>query len=84
MEVIHIETLRKYREYKKDTVMRFLISYFKDESESSGMFLDLPYFVKAHNTYNEIIKNYKDLTKYYNKIRENKRYINKPIIREGK
>ena len=81
MVVVNIEQLRNYREYKKDIVMKFLMSYFEDEAESSGNVLDLPYFVKAHNIYNEIIKNSKDLTMYYNKIVENKKHIKKSNFR---
>lgn len=77
MTVISIEQLRSYREYKKKTVMKFLMSYFEDEAESSGNVLDFPYFIKAHNAYNEIIKNSKDLTMYYNKIVKNKKHMNR-------
>ena len=65
--VVSIEQLRKYREHKKNVVKNFLVSYFKDKYESSGE-IELPYFIKANNVYNEIIKNNKDLNKYYNKI----------------
>ena len=69
MAVVSIDTLKEYREYKKDVVMKFLTSFFRDEEESSGNSLELPYFIKAKNAYNEMIKNNKDLTKYYNKIK---------------
>lgn len=68
MTVVSIDELRMYREYKKDIVMKFLTSFFRDEEESMGDTVELPYFIKAKNAYNEMIKNNKDLTKYYNKI----------------
>ena len=68
MTVISMEQLREYREHKKNVVMKFLTSHFRDVEEGLGDVVDLPYFIKAHKAYNEMIKNSKDLTKYYKKI----------------
>jgi len=64
--IIQFEDLRKKRDYKQSIVIGFLLSYYKDLQDTSGV--NIPYFLRARDTYKEIIRNYKDLNKYYNKI----------------
>ena len=64
--IIQFADLQKQRNYKENVVMQFLIGYYKDMQYSSG--INIPYFVRARDTYNELIKNYKDLNFYYNKV----------------
>lgn len=66
MSVIDFCTYRKENEKKKDVVLNFLISYYKDLNETGTV--NIPYFLRARDTYNEIIKNNKDLNFYYKKI----------------
>lgn len=66
--IVQFSDLQKQRDYKQSVVMQFLIGYFKDLQDTSGV--DIPYFIKAKNAYNELIHNNKDLNKYYGKIRK--------------
>ena len=66
--IIQFSDLQKQRDYKQSVVMQFLIKYFKDLRYTSGV--DIPYFIKARNAYNEIIHNNKELNLYYGKIRK--------------
>lgn len=69
--IIRFDDLQKQKDYKEKIVMQFLINYYKDMADSSGV--DIPYFVKARNTYNELIHNMKDLNISYKKIMEFKK-----------
>lgn len=65
--IVQFDDLKKYKEYKESVVLSFLIKYFKDINDTGTV--DIPYFIKAKQTYNEIIKSNKDLNEYYGKIR---------------
>lgn len=64
--IIQFSDLKKRRDYKQSVVLNCLIDFYKNLQETSG--IDIPYFLRARDKYNEIIKNNKDLNKYYNKI----------------
>ena len=64
--IIQFEDLKKRHNYKQAVVMSYLIRFYKDLQDTSGV--NIPYFLRARDKYNEIIRNYKDLNKYYNKI----------------
>jgi len=66
--IINFSDLQKQRDYKQSIVLNFLISYYKDIKDSSGV--NMPYFIEAKKAYNELIHNNKDLNKYYNKVVE--------------
>lgn len=66
-KIIEFSLLQKQHEYKKDVVLSFLINYFKDINDTGTV--NIPYFIEARNTYNNIIRNNKDLNKYYGKIK---------------
>lgn len=55
----------KQNEMKKSIVFNCLVKYYKDLSETG---INIPYFIRAREHYNKIIKNNKDLNHYYNKI----------------
>jgi hypothetical protein len=71
--IIQFLDLQKQKEYKKSVVMQFLIGYYKDLRSASGV--DIPYFIRARDTYNELIHSLSDLNKYYQKIMEKKRCL---------
>lgn len=56
-------------ENKKAVILNCLINYYKDLKETG---LNIPYFLRARDKYNEIIKNNKDVNYYYNKIIESR------------
>lgn len=64
--IIQFKDLKKKRDYKQSVIMNCLIRFYKDLQDTSGV--NIPYFLIAKDKYNEIIRNYKDLNKYYNKI----------------
>ena len=64
--IVSIKDFQEQKEYKEKVVLGFLINYYKDLGESNG--IDIPYFVRARDTYNELIKNNKDLNYYYRKV----------------
>lgn len=66
--IIQFSDLQKQQDYKQSVVMQFLIGYFKDLRNTSGV--EIPYFIRARDMYNELIHNNKDLNKYYGKIRD--------------
>lgn len=56
-------------ENKKTVILNYLINYYKGLKETG---LNIPYFLRAKQKYNEIIKNNKDVNYYYNKIIESR------------
>lgn len=69
--VIDFSELKEIHEQKKAVVMQFLNEFYQDMQVG----LDIPYFLKAEQTYKEIIKNNSDLDIFYRKILK-KRAIN--------
>ena len=65
--VIDFNKKKKEVEYKKAVIFNTLVRYYKDLQDSNG--IQIPYFLRARNTFNEIIKNNKDVNYYYNKIK---------------
>ena len=62
---------KKYHEKleeKKTVILNVLISYYKDLDETGTV--KIPYFLRARDKYNELIKNNKDINFLYNKIME--------------
>lgn len=56
----------KALEEKKATILNVLIGYYKNLNETGTV--NIPYFLRARDTYNELIKNNKDVNFFYNKI----------------
>lgn len=56
----------KTLEEKKATILNVLIGYYKNLDETGTV--NIPYFLRARDTYNELIKNNKDVNFFYNKI----------------
>lgn len=56
-------------ENKKAVIFQTLLNYYKDLKETG---LNIPYFLRAKQKYNELIKNNKDVNYYYNKIIESR------------
>lgn len=57
-------------DYKKSVIFEALLNYYKDLSIASGV--DIPYFLKAKESYKQKIKTLKDVNYYYNKIKGEK------------
>lgn len=57
-------------DYKKSVIFEALLNYYKDLSIASGV--DIPYFIKAKESYKQKIKTLKDVNYYYNKIKGEK------------
>ena len=58
---------KEKQEYKKAVILNALIEYYKDLKETG---LNIPYFLRAKQKYNELIKSSKDVNYYFNKIVE--------------
>lgn len=58
---------KEMQEHKKAVILDALIKYYKDLKETG---LNIPYFLRAKQKYNELIKSNKDVNYYYNKIVE--------------
>lgn len=58
----------KALEEKKAVILNVLIGYYKDLDETGTV--NIPYFLRARDKYNELIKNNKDVNFFYNKIME--------------
>ena len=58
---------KEKQEYKKAVILDALIKYYKDLKEIG---LNIPYFLRAKQKYNELVKRNKDVNFYYNKIVE--------------
>lgn len=70
--IINFKDFKEVQEQKKSVILNVLINYYRDLNDSNVV--NIPYFLEARNTYNEIIKNNKDVNFYYDKIL---RYSNK-------
>ena len=53
---------------KKAIIFNTLVKYYKDMQDSKGV--NIPYFMKDKEKYNELIKSNKDVNYYFNKIVE--------------
>ena len=60
----------KALEEKKAVILNVLIGYYKDLDETGTV--NIPYFLRARDKYNELIKNNKDVKFFYNKIMKHK------------
>ena len=60
-------------EVKKAAILNVLIGYYKDLDETGTV--NIPYFLRARDKYNELIKNHKDVNFFYNKIMEQKKTL---------
>lgn len=60
-------------EVKKAAILNVLIGYYKDLDETGTV--NIPYFLRARDKYNELIKNNKDVNFFYNKIMEQKKTL---------
>ena len=63
----------KALEVKKAAILNVLIGYYKDLDETGTV--NIPYFLRARDKYNELIKNNKDVNFFYNKIMEQKKIL---------
>lgn len=63
----------KALEEKKAAILNILIGYYKDLDETGTV--NIPYFLRARDKYNELIKNNKDVNFFYNKIMEHKKIL---------
>ena len=66
--ILDFNKKKKEVEYKKAVIFNTLVRYYKDLNNSKAV--NIPYFLAARNTFNEIIKNNKDVNYYFNKIVE--------------
>ena len=64
--IIQFSDLQKHKEHKESVVMDFLIHYYKDLNDTGTV--NIPYFIRARETYKELIHDFKDLKYYYNKL----------------
>ena len=65
--IIDFNGKRAEYEKKKELIFAVLLRYYKDLKETG---VDIPYFLKAKNKYNELIKSNKDVNYYFNKIKD--------------
>lgn len=63
----------KALEKKKAVILNTLIGYYKDLNETGTV--NIPYFLKARDKYNKLIKNNKDVNFFYNKIMEQNKIL---------
>ena len=77
--IINFQDYKEVQEQKKSVILNVLVNYYKDLNDSKVV--DIPYFLEARNTFNEIIKSNKDVNFYYDKILE---YSNKKCVKKGK
>lgn len=61
----HYENNKK----KKAVIYNTLVSFFKNLNDTGTV--NIPYFIRARDLYNEIIKSNKDVDLYYNQIIKN-------------
>ena len=66
--ILDFNKKKKEVEYKKAVIFNTLVRYYKDLNNSKAV--NIPYFLAARNTFNEIIKNNKYVNYYLNKIVE--------------
>lgn len=66
MTLIQFDDFKKQKEYKKSVVMNVLIDYYKSIQEATDV--NIPYFLRARDMYNELIHSNKDLNEYYRKV----------------
>ena len=64
--IVDFKELQEIKKQKESVVMNFLINYYKDLNDTGTV--NIPYFLRAKNVYNDIIHNYKDLNRFYNKL----------------
>jgi hypothetical protein len=64
--ILDFEKHQKALEEKKATILNVLIGYYKNLDKTGTV--NIPYFLRARDTYNELIKNNKDVNFFYNKI----------------
>ena len=65
--ILDFNKKKKEVEYKKAVIFNALVRYYKDLKETG---LNIPYFLRAKQKYNELIKSNKDVNYYFNKIVE--------------
>jgi hypothetical protein len=63
----------KALEEKKAAILNVLIGFYKDLNDTGTV--NIPYFLRAKDKYNELIKNNKDVNFFYNKIMEQKKNL---------
>lgn len=64
--ILNFKKYQEENEKKKAVVFNQILSYYKDLDETGTV--RIPYFIRAKEMYNELIKNYKDLDFLYQKI----------------
>lgn len=67
-QVIDFSKKHKINEMKKTVVFNTILQYYKDLNDTG--IVTIPYFLRARDKYNKLIKDNKDLNFYYNKIIE--------------
>lgn len=77
--IINFQDYKEVQEQKKSVILNVLVNYYKDLNDSKTV--NIPYFLEARNTFNEIIKSNKDINFYYDKILK---YSNKKCVKKGK
>ena len=71
--ILNFEKYHKILEEKKSVILNVLIGYYKDLDETGTV--KIPYFLRARDKYNELIKNNKDVDFFYNKIIEHQKIL---------
>ena len=63
-----LDFIKKKRiyDYKKSVIFEALLNYYKDLSITSG--IDIPYFMRAKQKFEEVIKSNKDVNYYFDKL----------------
>lgn len=67
--IISFDLKKQEYENKKAIIFACILNYYKDLKEKG---VNIPYFIRAREKYNEIIKNNDDVNYYYNKIIESR------------
>ena len=67
--IIQMDKKREKIERKKALVFEFVLNFYKEIKETG---VDIPYFLKARDWYNNNVKDIKSLNYWYKKITENR------------
>ena len=74
--IVDFSELKEIKKQKETVVMQFLTNYYRDLQISSGK-IDIPYFLKAKQTYNELVHSQKDLNIFYERIIKCQKIVNR-------
>ena len=66
-QILNFNNAHKTLEHKKAVIFNALVKFYKDLDETETV--NIPYFLRARDKYNETIKSVKDVNHFYNLIK---------------